>query len=119
MEQYVRSYVNYQQDEWCQWLPMAECMGNNHGSETTGTSPFFANYGYDPRMDFLDEQSLPTDQEAQSFVITMTELQAHFRTEVGYTQERQQENANRCRLPAPSFQVGNKVWLNAKNIRRC
>jgi len=34
---------------------MAEFMGNNHASETTGTSPFLANYGYDPRMDFLDE----------------------------------------------------------------
>jgi len=118
MEQYLRSYVNYQQDDWCQWLPMAEFIGNNHTSETTGTSPFFANYGYDPRMDFLDEQTLPTDdQEARSFVVTMTELHAYLRTEMGYAQERQQENADRRRVPAPSFQVGDKVCLNAKNIR--
>jgi len=82
------------------------------------TSPFFANYGYDPRMDFLDEQTLPTDdQEARSFVVTMTELHAHLRTEIGYAQERQQENADWRRVPAPSFQVGDKVWLNVKNIR--
>jgi len=37
MEQYLRSYVNYQQDDWCQWLPMAELMGNNHASETVTT----------------------------------------------------------------------------------
>jgi len=43
MEQYLGSYVNYQQDDWCQWLPIAEFMGNNHVSETTGTSPIFAN----------------------------------------------------------------------------
>jgi len=97
---------------------MAEFMGNNHASETTGTSPFFANYGYDPRMDFLDEQTLLTDdQEARSFVVTMTELNAHLGTEIGYTQERQQENADRHRIPAPSFQIGDKVWLNAKHIR--
>jgi len=84
MEQYLRSYVNYHQDDWCQWLLMAELMGNNHASETTGTSPFFANYRYDPRIDFLNEQTLPTDdQEAPSFVITMTELHAHLRTEMG------------------------------------
>ena len=118
MEQYLRSYVNYQQDDWCQWLLMAEFMGNNHVSETTGTSPFFAHYGYDPRMDFLDEQTLPTDdQEARSFVVTMTELHAHLRTEMGYAQERQQENADRHRIPAPSFNIGDKVSLNAKNIR--
>jgi len=118
MEQYLRSYVNYHQDDWCQWLLMAEFMGNNQASETTGTSPFFDNYGYDPRMDFLDEQTFPTDdQEARSFVVTMTELHAYLRTEMGYAQERQQENPDRHRTPAPSFQISDKVWLNAKNIR--
>ena len=43
MEQYLQSYVNYQQDDWCQWLPMAEFMENNHASGTTRTSPLFAN----------------------------------------------------------------------------
>jgi len=119
MESYLRSYVNYQQDDWCQWLPMAEFMGNNHASETTGTSPFFANYSYDPRMDFVDKQTLPTDdQEARSFVVTMTELHAHLRTEMGYAQDRQQKNVSRHRIPAPSFQIGDKGWLNPTNIRR-
>ena len=47
----------------------------------------------------------------------MTELHAHLRTEMSYPHERQQENADRHRLPAPTFQIGSKVWLNAKNIR--
>jgi len=63
MEQYLQSYVNYQQDDWCQWLPMGEFMGNNHASETTGTSPFFAISIYDFRIDFLDEQTLLTDDQ--------------------------------------------------------
>jgi len=118
MEQYPQSYVNYQQDDWCQWLPMTEFMGNNHASETTGTSLFFANHGYDPRTDFITKQAHPTDdQEAWSFVVTLTELYAHLRTEMGYAQERQQENPDRRRLLAPSCQVGHKVSLNAKNIR--
>jgi len=67
---------------------MVEFIGNNHASETTGTSRFFAYYGYDPRMDFLDEQTLPTDdQEARYFIVTMTELHAHLQTEMGYAQE--------------------------------
>ena len=49
-------------------------------------------------------------------VVTMIELHAHLRTEMGYAQERKQENADLGRLPAPSFQVGDKVWLNIKNI---
>jgi len=117
MQQYLRSYVNYQQDGWCQSLPMAEFMGNNHEAETASTCPFFANHGYDPRMDFLNKQTLPTDdQEARSFVVTMTELHADLRTEMGYAQERQQENTDRHRITAPSFQIGDQVWLNAKNL---
>ena len=47
MEQYLRSYVNYLQDDWVERLPLAEFVANNQVSETTGISPFFANYGYD------------------------------------------------------------------------
>jgi hypothetical protein len=50
MEQYLRAYVNYQQDNWVQYLPLAEFAANNHVSETTTVSPFFANYGFDPRL---------------------------------------------------------------------
>ena len=48
LEQYLRAYVNYLQDDWEAWLHLAEFATNNHASETTGMSPFFANYGQDP-----------------------------------------------------------------------
>ena len=49
MEQYLRSYVNYLQDDWSSWLPLAEFAANNQASEATGMSPFFASHGYHPR----------------------------------------------------------------------
>jgi len=64
MQQYLRSYVNYEQNDGYKWLPMAKFMGKGYTSETTGTSPFFANYSYNPRMDFLDKQTLRTDDQA-------------------------------------------------------
>ena len=30
MEQYLWSYVNYLQDEWSSWLPLAEFAANNY-----------------------------------------------------------------------------------------
>ena len=48
MEQYLRSYINYLQDDWAEHMPLAEFAANNQASETTGVSPFFANYSYDP-----------------------------------------------------------------------
>jgi len=48
MEQYLRVYLNYLQDEWADWLPMAEFTSNNHTLEMTAASPFFPNLGYEP-----------------------------------------------------------------------
>ena len=52
MERYLRSYVSYQQEDWGKWLSLAKFAENANISATTGVSPFFANYGYEPRMEF-------------------------------------------------------------------
>ena len=52
LKQYLLAYVNYLQDDWEAWLHLAEFATNNHASETTGMSPFFANYGEDPVWQF-------------------------------------------------------------------
>ena len=49
LEQYIRVYCNYQQDNWDSLLPLAEFAYNNALSATTGISPFFANKGYHPK----------------------------------------------------------------------
>ena len=48
MEQYLRIYCNYQQDNWVELLSMAEFAMNNTKSATTGLTPFFAKYGFHP-----------------------------------------------------------------------
>jgi len=50
LEQYLRVYCNYQQDNWSELLPLAEFVYNNAPSATTGVSPFFANKGYHPNL---------------------------------------------------------------------
>src|SRR5258706_2291184 len=60
MEQYLRSYINYLQDDWAEGIPLAEFAANNQVSETTEVSPFFANYGYDPQ--WTDESQRAADE---------------------------------------------------------
>ncbi|EKV18173.1 hypothetical protein PDIG_11210 [Penicillium digitatum PHI26] len=50
LEQYLRAYVSYLQDDWSEWLPLAEFTANSHYSESTRVSPFYANYGFHPRI---------------------------------------------------------------------
>jgi transposase InsO family protein len=52
MEQYLQAHVHYLQDDWAEWLPLAEFAANNQASETTGSSPLFANKGLDPHCQF-------------------------------------------------------------------
>jgi len=91
MEQYLRSYMNYLQDDWADWLPIAEFASNNHTTETTAVSQFFANLGYDPRWQFDLLASLPNqaeDQQAHSAAKVLSEIHNHLRTEIHHTQLR-------------------------------
>ena len=58
--------MNYQQDDWAKWLPMAEFAANNADSDSTKVLPFFANKGYHPQISFDPEQlitPLPTTEQ--------------------------------------------------------
>ena len=48
LEQYLRAYVHYQQDNWTELLPLAGFAYNNSKQETMKHTLFFANYGYHP-----------------------------------------------------------------------
>jgi len=49
LEQYLRSYCSYQQDDWVAQLPFAEHAYNTSMSESTKASPFEINYGFSPQ----------------------------------------------------------------------
>ena len=61
----MRLYIDWAQDDWVDWLPLAEFAGNNMISETTGVSPFFANYGFNPRMG-VEPTKLPPPNISES-----------------------------------------------------
>lgn len=48
LEQYLRSYYSYQQDDWVLLLPFAEHAYNTTLSESTKTSPFEIKYRLSP-----------------------------------------------------------------------
>ena len=48
LEQYLRTYCNYEQDDWARLLSLAEFAYNDSQHATTGSSPFQLNYVRDP-----------------------------------------------------------------------
>ncbi|EGX43835.1 hypothetical protein AOL_s00212g2, partial [Orbilia oligospora ATCC 24927] len=118
VEQYLRAYVNYQQDDWVEWLPLAEYSYNNKISDTTGISPFAANYGWNPdTFEFQGLRKPSRNQEAAGFVQQMSELQEVLRMEINRAAQIQQEQANKRRRPSPDYKEGDHVWLDMRNIK--
>ena len=51
LEQYLRMFIDYRQEQWPDWLGIVEFAYNNKAYSSTKISPFKANYGQDPRME--------------------------------------------------------------------
>jgi len=116
MEQYLRVFVNHQQDDWVQWLPLAEFAANDGVSESAKCTPFCAVQGMDPRMSFAREPTQERDQlrlEADQVQSSIQQIHEHWRVEMRRSQVGQEDSANRGRILAPNIQVGSKVWLDA------
>ena len=85
LEQYLRVYCNYQQDNWSELLPLAEFAYNNAPSATTGVSPFFANKGYHPNITVHPERDIASSR-AHDFAVDLDELQSTLKAEISVAQ---------------------------------
>ena len=74
LEQYLRMFINYRQEQWPNWLETAEFVYNDKVHLSTKILPFKANYGQDPRMGFKVRKK-GRYKGAEKFVIKMKEIQ--------------------------------------------
>jgi hypothetical protein len=124
MEKFLRAHVNYKQNDWVDWLWMAEFVANNSVSASTGVTPYFATRGTHPRMSDGDITMPPIaavgprkleEQSAQEFALEMTKLHQHLHQEMARAQLTQSESANKLRRVHPSYNVGDLVYVSTRN----
>jgi len=116
LEQYIRIYCNYQQDNWKGLLPLTEFAYNNAPSATTGISPFFANKGYHPNITVHPERDLSSTR-AKEFAVDLDKLHQELRFQIAEAQKHYQGPTDARRTPAPDFKVGDKVFVKATHFR--
>ena len=57
---FLRHYVNYQQDNWTDWLAVAEFQYNNKKHTAMGRTPFELNFGRHPwKGDLMVQTEIP------------------------------------------------------------
>ena len=116
LETYLRAYCSYQQDDWVDYLALAEFSFNNLENSSTQQTPFCANLGLHPSFEpcVTDRSTVPaTTNLASRLEIIHQELRA----ELAQAVEVQAKYYNSQVSPAPEFQPGNYVWLLRRNIK--
>ena len=60
--------------------------------------------------------TVPQELKTDEFTTRMKELEEFLKSEMHFAQAKYETVTNRHRVPALSYQVGNKVWLSTKNL---
>jgi hypothetical protein len=114
LEQMLRNYVSYHQDDWDQHLAAVEFAYNNTTQKSTGESPFYINYGFHPKTVCTLEQSLVPS--ANEFALRFENITKEARDNIQQAQLRQQKDVNK-RKQDLELEIGQQVLVSTQNIQ--
>ena len=115
IEQYLRCYANFKDTDWFKFLYLAEFSYNNAVQDSIKLSPFFANYGFNPRHspEIPSNTDVPrADEFTRDFAILTKILKENLKQAI----KKQKEFADKHRINPPDFKPGDKVWINSSLI---
>lgn len=121
LEQYLRMFINYHQDDWSDLLASAEFTYNNTEHASTKITPFFANYGYhpcDPSAPLPPSSNPTSTTHLEEISKLRTLLQENIaKAQADYSKFYNRKVKSHLNLSdMPLYSVGDKVWLNSRKI---
>jgi len=116
LEQYLRVFINHRQEQWPDWLGMAEFVYNNKIHTVTKTLPFKVNYGQDPRMGF-ERRRKGRYEAVGKFMEKMKKIQEKAKAALGKAQKEMKKFANRKRREEEEYSVRDLVLLSMKDLK--
>jgi len=116
LEQYLRMFVDYRQEQWPDWLGTAKFAYNNKVNSSTKVSPFMANNGRNPRMGF-EMRKKGKVLRAEEFAVKMKEIQEEAQAALRKAQEEMKKQADWHRGEVEEYKVGDMVLLSTKELK--
>ena len=114
IEAYLWVFVSHCQDDWADWLPLAEFAYNNHIHSTTRCTLFKLDSGQHPWMG--SEPTWSSAVEAtDNFAQQMSQMQDEAKAALEHAADKMAWYYDHQRSPAPAYKVRAKVWLNTQN----
>jgi len=116
LEQYLRMFIDHQQEQWPDWLGMAEFTYNNKVHSSTKTLPFKTNYGQDPRMGFKVRKK-GKYKGAEKFIVKIKKIQEEAKAALGKVQKEMKKYVDRKRAEVNEYRVEDLVMLSTKDLK--
>lgn len=117
IEQYLRHYLDYDQDNWVELLPVAQFAYNNAMSSTTGHTPFYANYGYHPQLAYEPQGRYEEAPTAKEHVDKLRQIHTMMQRDIDFVNFRMATYYDQKRSEGPDLKEGEKVYLLRRNIK--
>jgi len=116
LEQDLRVFIDHRQEQWPDWLGMAEFAYNNKIHAATKTLPFKVNYGQDLRMGFKERRKRKY-KVAGKFIEKIKKIQKEAKAALGKAQEEMKKFGDRRRGKGEEYKVGDLVLLSTKDLK--
>ncbi|KAJ1580044.1 hypothetical protein NDA15_005038 [Ustilago hordei] len=115
IEQYLRMYCNYEQNDWANLLDTAAFVYNNTVHNSIGVSPFFACYGWNPKAHPDIPQRLGVNDPGRfEYLMDGKERCKYLQEQIREAQRRSVDQYNRKHKDI-EFKVGDMVYINRRN----
>jgi transposase InsO family protein len=115
LEEYLRHFVSPLQDDWDDYLDMAEFAINDSVQTSTGYSPFYMTFGQNP-ITAIDLSIAARVPAAVDFATEIHDTVEHAKTKLQEASLRQTAYENKSRRDIV-FKIGDKVKLSTTNLR--
>ena len=115
IKNYLRIFINYRQDDWVDWLPLAVFSYRNKRQESTKLSPFFMNHGFHPYTGVETKKTAKTESVEQ-FVERMKEISDYATESLQRAKELMKKRYDQHQQPSREYQPNDLVWLEATHI---
>jgi len=116
LEQYLHMFIDHCQEQWSEWLGTAEFAYNNKAHTSTKVSPFKANSGQNPRIGFKLRKK-GKFEGTEEFAKRIKKVQEEAKAALGKAQEDMKRYADRHRVEAVGYKVGDLVLLSTKDLK--